>query len=127
MKKKHCSKPVTVAGTKRLGVKAGVIAMHLLRLIFQGVYAFTDAFEQAVAHFSHNAFGAALCGLMPAVTEVNGCTGDQFVGLVGDVAVLSGHSQSDSSYLLELAGVCTGCGGAQQFFDFVAVRKDGLQ
>lgn len=101
--------------------------MDLLRLIFQGVYAFTDAFEQAIAHFPHNAFGAALCGLIPAVTEVDGRAGGQFVGLVGDVAVLSAHSQSDSSYLLELAGVCTGCGSAQQFLDFIAERKGLFQ
>ena len=94
--------------------------MDLLRLIFQGVYAFTDAFEQAVAHFSHNAFGAALCGLMPAVTEVNGCTGDQFVGLVGDVAVSATHSQGEGAYLPEFLGICAGCSGTQQFLDFVA-------
>lgn len=94
--------------------------MNLLRLIFQGVYAFTDAFEQAVAHFSHNAFCAALCGLVSAVAEVDGSSGDQLVGLVGEVTVSSTHACSQSTNAVERAGIGPGCCGAQQFFDFVA-------
>ena len=88
--------------------------------VVKDVGLFADGAQKAVAHFSHNAFGAALCGLMPAVTEVNGCTGDQFVGLVGDVAVSATHSQGEGAYLPEFLGICAGCSGTQQFLDFVA-------
>lgn len=94
--------------------------MNLLRLIFQGVYAFPDAFEQAVAHFSHDAFGTALRGFVSAVAEVDGSSGDQLVGLVGEVTVSSTHACSQSTNAVERAGIGPGCCGAQQFFDFVA-------
>lgn len=94
--------------------------MTLLRLIFQGVYAFTDAFEQAVAHLSHDAFGPALYGLVPTVAEVDGSSSGQLVGLVGEVTVSSTHACSQSANAVERAGIGAGCCGAQQFFDFVA-------
>lgn len=94
--------------------------MNLLRLIFQGVYAFTDAFEQAVAHFSHNAFCTSLLGLVPALAEVDGSSAGQLVGLVGDVAVSATHSHGEGAYLPEFLGICAGCSGTQQFLDFVA-------
>lgn len=76
--------------------------------------------QQAVAHFSHDAFGAALFGLVPAVAEVDGSSAGQLVGLVGDVAVSATHSQGEGAYLPEFLGIYPGCSGTQQFLDFVA-------
>lgn len=76
--------------------------------------------QQAVAHFSHDAFGTALFGLVPALAEVDGSSAGQLVGLVGDVAVSAAHSQGEGAYLPEFLGICAGCSGTQQFLDFVA-------
>lgn len=76
--------------------------------------------EQAVAHFAHEAIGTALLALVPTGAEVNGCTAAQFVGLVGDVAVVPAQLACQVPDAPQSLRIFSGHRIGQQFLDFVA-------
>lgn len=79
-----------------------------------------NCIEQAVAHLAHEAIGAALLALVPAGAEVNGRATAQFVGLVGDVAVVPAQLACQVPDAPQSLRIFSGHRIGQQFFDFVA-------